>query len=181
MLFRSRQPRLCFPAERGVDWAATFTDLAAPDAHLRLLFSQPQTGPVTALCSLRRPSRGDRSAETRLLERVREVEGREMARQDPWPTPFVDRLGRLGWRIQTLEWEEALELSLGERLLERWFAPAAPYRASLQMAGLRAEEVDDLRRWFQAHLGVRLPQRVRHRVLEGRWPLDAVGTKKSPG
>jgi hypothetical protein len=106
------------------------------------------------------------------LARVLAVEARELAQQDPWPAPLVAKLERLGWRLHGGEWEEALELPLDERVLERWFAAAAPYRASLRTAALRTTEVEALRTWFQAHLGVRLPQRLRHRVLEGRWPVE---------
>jgi hypothetical protein len=111
------------------------------------------------------------------------AEERELGRQDLLPTPVLAELRRLGWRISERSWEEALDLPLAERLLERWFAAAAPYRASLVAAGLGPEELAELRRWFQAHLGARLPQRLGHGLLEGRWPREAAPkrAKKSPG
>jgi putative ATPase len=176
----ARQPRFASPPEGGGDWARTVTALAAPGAHLRWLFSHPQTGPATALRQLHLRPGGEGASDDGWLARVLEAEARELALQDPWPKPLVAELDRLGWRIQVTEWEEALDLPLDDRVLERWFAPAAPYRTALMAAGVGAEEVEALRRWLEAHLGTRLPQRLRHRVLEGRW-LAEPKTKKSPG
>jgi putative ATPase len=157
--------------------------LAAPGAHLRLLFSQPRLGPATALRSLLTSPGVGATAEASLLDRVVAAEARELERHEVLPAPLLAELGRQGWRLAERSWEEALDLPLAERLLARWFADAAPYRASLLAAGLAPEELAVLRRWFQSHLGARLPQRLGHGVLEGRWPLEPEPTrpKKSPG
>jgi putative ATPase len=178
----ARQPRFDSGGQGCAAWVEVLSDLAAPAAQLRLLYSQPRLGPATALRSLRTP-RAAAAAETSLLDRVVAAEERELGRQDLLPTPVLAELRRLGWRISERSWEEALDLPLAERLLERWFAAAAPYRASLVAAGLGPEELAELRRWFEAHLGARLPQRLGHGVLEGRWPREAAPkrAKKSPG
>ena len=179
----ARQPRFDSGGEGGRSaWAEVLSALAAPAAHLRLLYSQPRLGPATALRSLRTP-RAASAAEASLLDRVVAAEERELGRHDLLPAPVLAELRRLGWRISERCWEEALDLPLAERLLERWFAAAAPYRASLVAAGLGPEELEELRRWFQAHLGARLPQRLGHGVLEGRWPREEAPkrAKKGPG
>jgi len=190
----ARQPRFHHTGEGCPPWAEALSALAAPGAHLRLLFSQPRLGPATALRSLL-ATRGAAPAASApaasasaavlasLLDRVVEAEARELGGQALYPDAVLAELRRLGWRIAERSWEESLDLLLAERLLERWFAPSAPYRASLVAGGLEPEALAEVRRWFQAHLGVRLPQRLGHGVLEGRWPLEAgrKRAKKSPG
>jgi putative ATPase len=194
----ARQPRLERSAMDGAGWAETLTSLAAPEARLRLLFSQPRLGPATALRSLL-ASRGGAWTGSPLLERVLEAEARELERRPLIPTALETELRRLGWHLGERTWEETLELPLAERLLDRWFADSAPYRASLEAEGVEIGELAELRRWFQHHLGARLPQRVSHGVLEGRWSGEPDGeqggggragagektrkerTKKSPG
>ncbi|MEB3335121.1 MAG: AAA family ATPase [Cyanobacteriota bacterium] len=166
----ARQPRFVPTVEGSLGWAETLSLLAAPGARLRLLFSQPRLGPTTALRSLQRPPGGVDSSEVGLLDRVVEAEAEALGRQELLPGSLMAELRRLGWRITERSWDESLDLPLAERLLERWFAPSAPYRASLVGAGLSMEELGRLRGWLHAHLGVRLPQRLSHGLLEGRWP-----------
>jgi putative ATPase len=118
----ARQPHLERTVAGASAWAEVLSELAAPGAQLRLLFSQPRLGPATALRSLLTARGAPASAEASLLDRG-------------------------------------------------------------VAAGVGPEELAALRRWFQAHPGVRLPQRLGHGVLEGRWLGEPGGTgpKKSPG
>ena len=179
----ARQPRLEHTVAGASAWTEVLSALAAPGAQLRLLFSQPRLGPATALRSLLAARGAPASAEASLLDRVVAAEARELGRQETLPAALQAELGRLGWRLGERSWEESLDLPLAERLLARWFAEAAPYRTSLVAAGVSPEELAALRRWFQAHPGSRLPQRLGHGVLEGRWLGEPGGTgpKKSPG
>jgi putative ATPase len=180
----ARQPRLERTIAGSPPWAETLSSLAVPGARLRLLFSQPRLGPATALRSLLMERDGIETTFATLLDRVVAAEARELDRREPLPTALRDALGSLGWRVAERRWEESLDLVLAERLLTRWFAETAPYRTSLLAEGLAPEEVEELRRWFQSHLGARLPQRLGHEVLEGRWsgpPGAPPGRKKSPG
>ncbi|MBM5816401.1 MAG: AAA family ATPase [Cyanobacteria bacterium K_Offshore_surface_m2_239] len=167
----ARQPRLERSAVAGASWAETLSSLAAPGARLCLLFSQPRLGPATALRT-RLASGGGARAGTAPLDRVVEAEARELARHDLIPSELDAELRRRGWRLAVRPWEEPLDLVLTERLLHRWFADEAPYRTSLEVAGMAPGEIADLRRWFQDHLGARLPQRLGHGVLEGCWSED---------
>jgi putative ATPase len=165
----ARQPTFVSSAAECVRWATVFTTLAAPGAHLRLLFSQPQIGPASAL-----RSSGNQDP---LLERAADLEAQGMEQMAVVPLAFLDALPPSGWTVQERVWEESLELVLEPHLLDRWFAPAAAYRTSLLAAGLTPVELEDLRRLFASELGGRLPQRLRHAVLEA---LHG-GHKKSPG
>ncbi|MFN6337286.1 MAG: AAA family ATPase [Cyanobacteriota bacterium] len=176
----ARQPRLAGPGEEFGPWVKALSALAVPGARLRLLFSQPRVGPAGALLALPSPPGGASSLDPALLDRVVEAETRGLGPGSWAPPGLVAALQAEGWRVGERGWEESLELLLGERLLERWFAASAPYRASLTAAGLTPDDLDALRGWFRAHLGSRLPQRLHHGVLEGQWP-QVPEPKKSPG
>ncbi len=172
-----RQPNLPTNPQ---EWVATLSALAAPGAHLRLLFSQPRIGPATALLSLLRSPGGANPAIPPLLERAGVIEAEGLGQQKIVPPGWVSALEHQGWQLQQQAWEESLELPLAERLLERWFGARVPYRASLVAAGWTPKEMEALQSLFTAHLGARLPQLLGHGVLEGRWP-EAPAQQKSPG
>jgi len=172
-----RQPNLPTNPQ---EWVATLSALAAPGAHLRLLFSQPRIGPATALLFLLRSPGGANPAIPPLLERAGVIEAEGLGQQKIVPPGWVSALEHQGWQLQQQAWEESLELPLAERLLERWFGARVPYRASLVAAGWTPKEMEALQSLFTAHLGARLPQLLGHGVLEGRWP-EAPAQQKSPG
>ena len=175
-----RQPALPTDGVDTQEWVAALSALAVPGAHLRLLFSQPRIGPATGLLSLLRSSGGANSTIPPLLERAGAIEAEGLEQEALFPPAWLSELERQGWQLQKQEWEESLELQLVERLLERWFGPLVAYRASLVAAGWTSQELETLRSLFAAHLGARLPQLLRHGVLEGRWP-EAMSQQKSPG
>jgi putative ATPase len=182
----ARQPRLAAEAEGFGPWLKTLTGLAVPGARLRLLFSTPLLGPAGALRSLAPPPSRAASLSESLLDRVEAIERRGLAPEGEGVAPLSAALAQAGWRPRQQSWEETLHLPLAERLLERWFAAEAPYRAALMAEGLSAPQLEALRGWFQDHLGVRLPQRLRHDLLEGWAPMaveakPAKTPKKSPG
>jgi putative ATPase len=172
-----RQPNLPTDPQ---EWVATLSALAAPGAHLRLLFSQPRIGPATALLSLLPSPGGANPPIPPLLERAGVIEAEGLGQQELVPPGWLSALEHQGWQLQQQAWEESLELPLAERLLERWFGACVPYRASLVAAGWTLQEMEALRSLFTAHLGARLPQLLGHGVLEGRWPAGPA-QQKSPG
>jgi putative ATPase len=149
---------------------AALSALATPGARLRLLFSQPRIGPASALLSLLRSPGGATPAIPPLLERAGAIEVQGLQQQALFPPAWVSALEHQGWQLQQREWEESLELPLVDRLLERWFGPRVPYSDSLVAAGFSPQELETLRTLFSSHLGARLPQLLRHGVLEGLWP-----------
>ncbi|MFM9088825.1 MAG: AAA family ATPase [Cyanobium sp.] len=176
-----RQPPLASDGEGSQAWLQRLSALAAPGAHLRLLFSQPRVGPATALrMGLSSPAGAGGQPAPSLLERAGAMEDQGLLQGELFPSAWVSALERLGWELVERVWEETLELQLVEQLLGRWFGPLAPYRLALEGAGWTPEEVEELRSLFSGHLGARLPQRLRHGVLEGRW-AEAPAQQKSPG
>jgi putative ATPase len=136
--------------------------LAAPNAELRLLFSQPTLGPATALLTL-----------VDLPETLRSLLTSLPALEPSWLCAPPDRdqlqreLEQRGWQLSWQHWEESLELSLSPALIERWLGADAAYRKRLSTVlpqdGLRLLEHE-----LQQRVGCRLPQRLQHQRLTAR-------------
>ena len=141
--------------------------LAAPTAELRLLFSEPQLGPATALRSM--PALpADLQV---LLEPVQEQEPAWLA-----CSPDLDRLAPLlkqrGWRVAWQRWPEQLELSLSHALIERWFGAKAHYRKQLGSL-IRPSDLKKLQQGLRPLVGSRLPQQLQHHRLVATRRADA--------
>ena len=133
--------------------------LAAPDAQLRLLFSQPTIGPAAALL-----------AKADLPDALRDLLAPLPELEQAWLSTPPDRerlqaeLEQRGWQVSWQQWEEPLELSLSAAVIERWLGDNAAYRSHLsgvlQPKGLRL-----LHEALQQRLGSRLPQQLQHQRL----------------
>ncbi|MEY3962936.1 MAG: hypothetical protein RLZZ106_191 [Cyanobacteriota bacterium] len=136
--------------------------VAAPNAELRLLFSQPTLGPATALLTL-----------ADLPETLRSQLASLPALEPSWlgTPPDRDQLKReleqRGWQLSWQHWEEALELSLSPALIERWLGADATYRKRL-ITVLSPDGLTLLERELQQRVGCRLPQRLQHQRLTAR-------------
>ena len=136
------------------------SQLAAADGQLRLLFSQPALGPAMALRALP----GLPAALKELLEPVAAAEPTWLA-TPPEPSQLQQELMATGWQPPTWErWPEHLELTLSTDLLERWFAPKAPYRQQLS-ALLSGPQIQQLQEGLRPLCGQTLPQRLDHALL----------------
>ena len=145
--------------------------LAARRCQLRLLFSSPALGPAGALLA---GGRTFHAAETDLVRAAAAWEG--AANSALAGGPNLDALDRAlqarGWTVAWQRWPEALDLEIGEPLLERWFGPQAAYRQQLQ-THLPAADIDGLAELLRGLLGQRLPQRLQHQLLVAqRRPSD---------
>ena len=133
--------------------------LAAPDAQLRLLFSQPTIGPAAALLAI-----------ADLPDALRDLLAPLPELEQAWLSAPPDRerlqaeLEQRGWQVSWQQWEEPLELSLSAAVIERWLGDNAAYRSHLsgvlQPKGLRL-----LQEALQQRLGSRLPQQLQHQRL----------------
>ncbi len=133
--------------------------LAAPDAQLRLLFSQPTIGPAAALLAI-----------ADLPDALRDLLAPLPELEQAWLSAPPDRerlqaeLEQRGWQVSWQQWEEPLELSLSAAVIERWLGDHAAYRSHLsgvlQPKGLRL-----LQDALQERLGSRLPQQLQHQRL----------------
>ena len=133
--------------------------LAAPDAQLRLLFSQPTIGPAAALL-----------AKADLPDALRDLLAPLPELEQAWLSAPPDRervqaeLEQRGWQVSWQQWEEPLELSLSAAVIERWLGDNAAYRSHLSGV-LQPKGLQLLQEALQQRLGSRLPQQLQHQRL----------------
>ncbi len=161
----ARQPfRGLEPAELAAAIEA-LDQLAAPSASLRLLFSQSRLGPAGSLQALD-PSVTD--AQGSPVAAVLPLESAWLEQQGVGLEQVQQPLEQRGWRVEIESWEEALELPLGDGVLERWFGLDADYRQLLRSHRQSAATIKRLEALFRRHRGVALPQLLRHTLLRAR-------------
>ena len=159
------------------------TNLAAADAQLRLLFTQPLLGPAAAALALLnrqvslKPAINAEQRET--LQAVAAQES-DWLTSDREPLALPSLLEAQGWQVQTLSWEEELELPLSSGLLQRWFAPGAPYRRQLEQQFGEATG-SAIQKLLHDLEGQRLPQRLQHQLLQGRREHSHAKAPDQPG
>jgi putative ATPase len=144
--------------------------LATPGSQLRLLFTTPLLGPAAAaLALLHRQAGGAPVIEAALRHTLQTIAALEPGwlSGDQEPMALASLLEAQGWQLTRDSWEEELELPLSAALLQRWFAPGAPYRRQLdqQLGAGTAESVHNLLHDLE---GQRLPQRLQHQLLQGQ-------------
>jgi hypothetical protein len=73
-------------------------------------------------------------------------------------------LEQRGWHVHREVWQETLELTMNEALLQRWFGAQGSYRQSLEQE-LGSEQLGQLMNLFRQHLGAALPQSLEHSLV----------------
>jgi putative ATPase len=145
--------------------------LAAPTAQLRLLFSQPALGPIAALLATDALS-------AQLRQRLEPVQTAEATWLENGPErPNLERgLEKRGWQLHWQAWQEPLQLTLSEPLIQRWLGTKASYRR--QLTGLvNAADLQQLEAELRRLVGLQLPQQLKHRLLvAGRSPATQSAT-----
>jgi putative ATPase len=158
----ARQPWRTCSAPQRLAWLEQLTALAAPGARARLLFTHPLLGPAGSLRThLLSRDAGNVPA---VLERAADREREWLAGDAQLADRVQETLESLGWIVQRRFWEEGLELSLGDALLERWFGREANYRKHLASV-LPAAGRKGLEALFRERRGVSLPQPLGHTLL----------------
>lgn len=133
--------------------------LAAPDAQLRLLFSQPTIGPAAALLAM-----------ADLPDALRQLLAPLPALEQAWLSAPPNRdllqaeLERRGWTVNWQQWQEPQELTLTAGVIERWLGDDAAYRKHLSDI-LQPEQLQSLHEMLQQRVGSRLPQQLQHQRL----------------
>ena len=160
----ARQPLRDGDPELRQRWLEQLGGLAAPGARLRWLWSDPGLGPAGGLLEMAGAQL--EAPERSLLERARQLEQPWLQQQRQGGADLERQFKAWGWELDVSRWRERLELPLSEALLQRWFAPTAPYRTQLRQE-LAATELDQLAAAFQRQRGGRLVQLLEHRLLDG--------------
>jgi hypothetical protein len=85
-------------------------------------------------------------------------------------------LEKRGWQLHWQAWQEPLQLTLSEPLIQRWLGTKASYRR--QLTGLvNAADLQQLEAELRRLVGLQLPQQLKHRLLvAGRSPATQSAT-----
>jgi putative ATPase len=135
------------------------THLAAPQAQMRLLFSQPVLGPAASLLALPDLPAGLRS----VMEPLPAME-QSWLNTPPDRAELQSGLEQRGWIVSWQSWEEPLELTLTAGVIERWLGTQATYRQRLSQV-LEPTQIKLLERELPKRVGCRLAQRLQHQRL----------------
>lgn len=150
---------------------------------MRFLYSDPLLGPLGSLLAAV-PGAAEALEQPvvppKVLTTVLELERQQQRQRQACPEAVAEALRRRGWRLEREHWEEALRLTLGDGLLQRWFGPGGDYRRQLQRL-LTAAELDGIAQLFRRHRGIALPQPLRHLLLRAQRNSAAASHEKSPG
>jgi putative ATPase len=137
----------------------TLNQLAAEQARMHLLFSDPAIGPASAFVAS-----GALPADLqRLLKPFEELESGWL-QQAPNRHVLQQHLQRHRWKISWEHWEETLEIPLSRNLIQRWLGPGARYRNHLAET-LEPGAIEQLHNSLMQHVGLMLPQRLKHQLL----------------
>ena len=162
------------------DWLELIDALTAAGSQCRFLFSRPLVGPAAGLRQVlsRRPSsrlaNGVQEGVLKLLDSILPLEAAwlspsaagsppAMAGQEMAPLVMAG-LEQRGWRVQREVWQETLELTMNEALLQRWFGDQGSYRQRVERE-LGSEQLGQLISLFRHHLGTALPQTLEHSLV----------------
>jgi putative ATPase len=173
----ARQPWRSCTAEQRRAWLELLTALAAPGARVRLLFTHPLLGPAGSLRAHLGGSGAGEARDALDTAAARELEWR--AGEVKLADRVQEGLEERGWIVQRRFWEEALELPLGDAVLERWFGRQASYRGHLA-AVLPAAGVGRLEALFRERRGAALPQPLGHTLLLARNLTGSSGHEAGP-
>jgi putative ATPase len=126
---------------------------------MHLLFSDPAIGPASAFATS-----GALPADLqRLLKPFEELESGWL-QQAPNRHVLQQHLQRHRWKISWQHWEETLEIPLSRNLIQRWLGPGARYRNHLAET-LEPDAIEQLHNSLMQHVGLMLPQRLKHQLL----------------
>ena len=179
----ARQPFRELGAGELEDALAALEPCCSPTAQVRFLYSDPLLGPLGSLLAAV-PGAAEALEQPvvppKVLTTVLELERQQQRQRQACPEAVAEALRRRGWRLEREHWEEALRLTLGDGLLQRWFGPGGDYRRQLQRL-LTAAELDGIAQLFRRHRGIALPQPLRHLLLRAQRNSAAASHEKSPG
>ncbi|MEO1003070.1 MAG: AAA family ATPase [Cyanobacteria bacterium J06638_7] len=148
------------PARAQIErWLDALMPLLAPRGQWRLLFSQPQLGPISALRQVQPSSWKPSEA----LQLAMAAERRALQSQHRAIKNWRDALEGRGLSLRSEHWNESLQVELNARLLGRWLDPEGAYL--LQLNSLGEAEMAEVAEQLSRSLGQTLPQDLRHTLL----------------
>ena len=149
-----------------LDLWPTIADRTCTGARLRLLLSEAELGPASALLEHSQGALPPESAEA--LQGLRQLEAQWLSQRSEREA-LVQQLEASGWTIACTNWQESSSLRLDQALMSRWLGSEQPYRVAVerQTCG-NPTALATLKKELTQRLGQQLPMRLQHWRIDGR-------------
>lgn len=149
-----------------LDLWPTIADRTCTGARLRLLLSESELGPASALLE---HSQGALPPETaQALQGLQQLEAQWLSQRSEREA-LVQQLEASGWSIDSTNWQESSSLRLDQALMNRWLGSERPYRVAVERQTCsNPTALAILKKELTQRLGQQLPMRLQHCRIDGR-------------
>ena len=146
-------------------WPA-ITNRTSTGARLRLLLSESELGPASAL--LEQSQEGLTPQAIHELNDLKELEARWLSQRSERDA-LRQQLENNGWTIESINWQESSSLRVDQSLMNRWLDDGRPYRVSCENhANGDPSALVTLKKELMKRVGQQLPMRLQHWRFDGR-------------
>ena len=149
-----------------LDLWPTIADRTCTGARLRLLLSESELGPASALLEHSQGALPPETAEA--LQGLQQLEAQWLSQRSEREA-LVQQLEASGWAIESTNWQESSSLRLDQTLMSRWLGSERPYRVAVERQTCsNPTALAILKKQLTRRLGEQLPMRLQHRRIDGR-------------
>ena len=144
----------------------TIAERTSSGAQLRLLLSESELGPASALLE---HSQGALAPEiANALNGLQELEAQWLSQKSEREA-LRQQLEASGWSLESTNWQESSSLRLDQSLMNRWLGEGRPYRLAVerQTRG-HPSALATLKNELMKRVGQQLPMRLQHWRIDGR-------------
>ena len=146
-------------------WRA-IADRTSTGARLRLLLSESELGPASALLEHSQGALPPETAEA--LQGLQQLEAQWLSQRSEREA-LVQQLEASGWAIESTNWQESSSLRLDQTLMSRWLGSERPYRVAVERQTCsNPTALAILKKELTQRLGQQLPMRLQHWRIDGR-------------
>jgi len=149
-----------------LDLWPTIADRTCTGARLRLLLSESELGPASALLEHSQGALPPETAEA--LQGLQQLEAQWLSQRSEREA-LVQQLEASGWAIESTNWQESSSLRLDQTLMSRWLGSERPYRVAVERQTCsNPTALAILKKELTQRLGQQLPMRLQHWRIDGR-------------
>ena len=149
-----------------LDLWPTIADRTCTGARLRLLLSESELGPASALLEHSQGALPPETAEA--LQGLQQLEAQWLSQRSEREA-LVQQLEASGWAIESTNWQESSSLRLNQTLMSRWLGSERPYRVAVERQTCsNPTALAILKKELTQRLGQQLPMRLQHWRIDGR-------------
>ena len=149
-----------------MDLWPTITKRTGKGARLRLLLSESELGPASALLEHSQDAFAPETAQA--LHGLQQLEAQWLSQKSEREA-LMQQLEACGWSLESTNWKESSNLHLDQALMSRWLGAGRPYRLAVerQTCGTPTA-LASLTQELTHRLGQQLPMRLQHWRIDGR-------------